>query len=191
MEYKDFDGLPVNEKGYLINETNGAIYSKFTFEDQFYPITQSVEDYGELPLPYRLERFNFNAHAIMGNFDFDKINNKPIFLRNKYGQFTDKNYRVVNQCGFLVNKQEDIIDNEGEVKFIREMLTENGDLQHLFNFKAEKFKIQDIMGIVRKDDNSKNIVMQVDKRTNKATDERGRTINAQGYLVDERGSIIN
>lgn len=33
MEFKDLDGKPVNEKGYLINESNGAIYSKFTFED--------------------------------------------------------------------------------------------------------------------------------------------------------------
>ena len=39
MDYKDYDGLPVNECGFLINETTGAIYSKFTFEDIFLPIT--------------------------------------------------------------------------------------------------------------------------------------------------------
>jgi hypothetical protein len=39
MDYKDFDGLPVNERGYLINESTGAIYSKFTFEDLFMPIS--------------------------------------------------------------------------------------------------------------------------------------------------------
>jgi len=69
----------------LINETTGAIYSKFTFEDLFLPITNSVEDYGELPMPYRLERYNFNPHAIMGNFEYDAKTRKPIFLKNKFG----------------------------------------------------------------------------------------------------------
>jgi len=55
-------------------------------------------------MPYRLERFNFNPHAIIGNFDFDRSNKKPIFLKNKFGQLTDKNYRPVNQSGFLVNE---------------------------------------------------------------------------------------
>lgn len=96
MDYKDFDGLPVNERGYLINETTGAIYSKFTFEDLMMPITQSVDDYGELPMPFRLERFNFNPHKILGNFDFDVQTKKPIFLKNKFGQLTDKSYRPVN-----------------------------------------------------------------------------------------------
>lgn len=84
MNYKDFDGIPVNVRGYLLNETTGAIYSKYTFEDFFMPLT-SKEDYGELPMPYRLERFNFNPHAIMGNFDFDLKTKKPIFLKNKHG----------------------------------------------------------------------------------------------------------
>jgi hypothetical protein len=83
MNYKDFDGIPVNVRGYLLNETTGAIYSKYTFEDFFMPLT-SKEDYGELPMPYRLERFNFNPHAIMGSFDFDLKTKKPIFLKNKH-----------------------------------------------------------------------------------------------------------
>lgn len=85
MDFKDFDGLAVNERGFLINESTGAIYNKFTFEDLFMPITQSIEDYGELPMPYRLERFNFNPHRIIGNFDFDVKTKKPIFLKNKFG----------------------------------------------------------------------------------------------------------
>lgn len=96
MDFKDNDGLTVNERGYLINESTGAIYNKFTFEDMFMPITQSIEDYGEIPMPYRLERFNFNPHRIIGNFEFDVKTKKPIFLKNKFGQLTDKSYRPVN-----------------------------------------------------------------------------------------------
>ena len=47
------------------------------------------------------------------------------------------------------------------------------------------------MGIVKKDDHSKNIIFTVDPKTNKAIDELGRPINALGYLVDEKGSIVN
>lgn len=99
-------------------------------------------------MPYRLERFNFNFHAIYGNFDYDLERHKPIFLRNKHGQLTDKNFRVVNRSGFLINEREDIVDNEGEVKFVRELLTEEGDLQHLYNFSGDRFRIQEISGIV-------------------------------------------
>jgi hypothetical protein len=69
--FLDRDGLLVNEKGYFINELTGAIRSKYTFEDLFMPEVGSIEDLGELPMPYRLEKFNFNPHKIMGCFDFD------------------------------------------------------------------------------------------------------------------------
>lgn len=88
MDYKDFDGRPVNNKGFLINETNGKVYSKFTWDDLCHPIdghqARTPEDYGELPMPFRLERFNFSGHEIMGNFDFDKDKKKQIFLKNKF-----------------------------------------------------------------------------------------------------------
>lgn len=40
---------------------------------------------GEIPLPLRLEQYNFNPHEILGNFDFDKKSGKPIILKNKLG----------------------------------------------------------------------------------------------------------
>jgi len=47
------------------------------------------------------------------------------------------------------------VDNEGEVKFVRELLTEEGNLQHLYNFSGDRYRIQEISGIVHKDNNSK------------------------------------
>lgn len=38
---------------------------------------------GHIPLPFRLESYNFNPHEILGNFDFDKKADKPIILKNK------------------------------------------------------------------------------------------------------------
>lgn len=52
----------------------------------------------------------------------------------------------MNTSGFLINEQEDIVDNMGEVKFIKSMLTSKGDLPMLFNYKGEQYRINDIIG---------------------------------------------
>ena len=79
--YRDRDEQLVNDKGYLINEQTGAIRSRYTYEDLFMGQTKEMEFLGELPMPYRLERHNFNPHKCMGNFDYNE-NNKPIFYKN-------------------------------------------------------------------------------------------------------------
>ena len=47
------------------------------------------------------------------------------------------------------------------------------------------------MGQLRKDSTSKDILVKLDKQTNRATDELGRPVNANGYLINEQGSIVN
>jgi len=69
MGFKDLDGKPVNEKGYLIDEFTGMIRSKYNYENLFYPIKDGP-DKGEIPMPYRLEKYNFNPHEIIGNFEY-------------------------------------------------------------------------------------------------------------------------
>lgn len=34
-------------------------------------------------------------------------------------------------------------------------------------------------------------MVKIDKKTNRAVDDLGRPVNANGYLIDERGNIIN
>jgi hypothetical protein len=46
----------------------------------------------------------------------------------------------------LINEQEDIVDNEGATKFIKDMLSKTGDLPLLFNYRGEQYKINDILG---------------------------------------------
>jgi hypothetical protein len=116
--FLDYDGLLVNEKGYLINEVTGAIRSKYTYEDLFMPETGSIDDLGELPMPFKLEKFNFNPHEITGCFDYNR-KNEPIVLINKYENRTDKHFRPVNQSGYLINGREDVIDNDGCVRLIK------------------------------------------------------------------------
>lgn len=64
----------------------------------------------ELPLPFRLERFNFNPHQCFGNFEYDD-DDKPMILQDEYGHRMDRNWRPVNSSGWLIDEQGNIIDN--------------------------------------------------------------------------------
>ena len=144
--FRDFDGQMVNERGYLINEVSGAIRSKYTYEDIMIGEYSNMGDLGELPMPYRLERYNFNPHQILGSFKYEeKKNGKPILLQNKFGQYTDTLFRLVNIQGFLVNENMDVVDDEGRVRFTVNQLELRANLP-MFTYKGESFEAKDIIG---------------------------------------------
>ena len=98
-------------------------------------------------MPFRLERHNFNPHKILGNFDFDVKTRKPILLKNRYNQLTDKNFRIVNQYGYLINEKEDIVDNDGKTILTKDMLEAyKGDFPTLYNYLGKPYKISDVIG---------------------------------------------
>lgn len=66
---KDKDGNRVNQRGYLIDSQSGAILENQNFQQMFAP--DEVDERGEIPAPFCLERYNFNPHNIMGDFDYN------------------------------------------------------------------------------------------------------------------------
>ena len=88
----------MNKKGYLIDQLTGNVRSKYTFDVvfQYSELIGVGDEKIELPLPYRLERHNFNPHQIMGNFDYYDKSDKPRILKNAENQRMDKNFRMVN-----------------------------------------------------------------------------------------------
>lgn len=63
--FEDKGGNVVNERGYLIDGDSGDIRSKYTFDVIFKEYNLIGIDGGpnvELPLPFRIERHNFNPH---------------------------------------------------------------------------------------------------------------------------------
>ena len=103
------NGRSVNNRGYIINQENGCIINKYNQNIMFKK--EDIDEDGEIPMPYVFEKFNFNPHEILGNFDFDKKTEKPIILKNKQGHLVDKNLRDVNPSGFLIDEYCNIIDN--------------------------------------------------------------------------------
>ena len=150
--------MVVNERGFLIDATTGDVRSKYTFEVVFKNHEMTGRTRCDLPLPYRLENYNFNPHQCFGNFDFDDKRN-PIILKDKNGIRIDKNLRHVNSVGWLIDRHENIIDSQGKIKLIKEMLSEKGEIPKLFNYLGETYKIRNVMGIFERDRNSKDIIL--------------------------------
>lgn len=123
-ELVDKDGNRVNEKGYLIDK-NGDVVEKeqkrkiFDYND--------LDERGELPPPFNLERFNFNAHDVRGYFDRDADGNEIIGTkRDANGNLIDKLGRRVNKHGFLVDAKGNLVDKRGRVKLNKQMFEQTG-----------------------------------------------------------------
>lgn len=59
----------MNEKGYLIDEKTGDVVEKENRRKIF--DKKDLDERGELPPPFNIERFNFNPHDVLGSFERD------------------------------------------------------------------------------------------------------------------------
>lgn len=185
----DKDGNRVNEKGYRIDEKTGDVVEKEKGKKVF--DSKELDERGELPPPYNLERFNFNAHDVRGYFDRDEHGKEIIpTKRDASGRLLDKQGRRVNEHGYLVDEQGNLVDKRGRIKLHKSIMDQNdGELPQLFNYKGKKFNLQEIMGALDKDRNG-NIIIRRDKDNN-MVDKFGRRVNKKGYLIDQNGNVIN
>ena len=86
----------------------------------------------------------------MGSFDLDERglpkllpfkgtspSKSPSSSRGKpEKQYQDKNGKLVNKKGWLINKDNSVIDLQKDVKFTKDQLTKEGDLPRLFNYSG-------------------------------------------------------
>jgi hypothetical protein len=73
-ELIDKGGHRVNEKGYLVDPKTGNILEKEKGRTVFK--ADELDERGELPPPFNLERYNFNGHDVRGYFDRDANGNE-------------------------------------------------------------------------------------------------------------------
>lgn len=50
----------MNQKGYLIDPSNGDILEKYSNKIMF--TAEEIDPNGEIPAPFSFEKFNFNPH---------------------------------------------------------------------------------------------------------------------------------
>ena len=67
---KDKDGFETNERGYLLDPKTGGVINNLNNQQMF--AKQDLDDRGELPAPFNVEKHNFNPHEVRGDFDFDR-----------------------------------------------------------------------------------------------------------------------
>lgn len=107
-------GRLVNEKGYLVDQNENIINKegKKIFDKKH--LKQ-----GEIPKIFPFTKFK--VKNVMGNFEMDPLGN-PILDKNANGDLLDRDGKVVNARGYLINKNGDVIDKYGKVMFDKEIL---------------------------------------------------------------------
>ena len=94
--------------------------------------------------------------------------------------------RSVNDKGYLIDSDGNIIDREGKRIFVKEHL-KNGEFPKIFLFT--KFNIDNITGDFEMSPLSEPI-LDKDKSGN-YIDRKGRKVNSRGYLIDAQGNVID
>jgi hypothetical protein len=189
-ELIDKGGHRVNEKGYLVDSKTGDILEKEKGRKVF--SADELDERGELPPPFNLERYNFNGHDVRGYFDRDANGNEILkgLKKDKQGFLNDKLGRRVNQHGYLIDMYGNLTDKRLRTKLHKHIMEQNnGEIPQLFTYKGKKFDLLDVMGHFDKDRKG-NIIIRKDAK-GKMVDKKGRAVNGKGYLIDADGNVIN
>ena len=118
-------------------------------------------------------------------FNWDS-NQKIILRQGDNSSNIDNVGRRVNEKGYLIDSDGNIIDREGKRLFVKEHL-KNGEFPKFFLFT--KFNIANISGDYEKSPLSEPILSK-DINGN-LIDQQGRRVNSRGYLIDDFGNVID
>lgn len=86
-QFKDKDGKDTNQRGYVIDPATGDVINNHNGATMFKKA--ELDERGEVPAPFNVEKHNFNPHRVRGDFEHDR-NGKPIIAQNDKGNFVDK-----------------------------------------------------------------------------------------------------
>jgi hypothetical protein len=100
--------------------------------------------------------------------------------------------RLVNASGWLIDKKYNIINNLGQVIFLKEQLLPKGEIPNLYNFEGVEYSIKSVMGLFERHLHSKEIILgHTSQNRFTSCDLRQRKVNSKGYLLDKPGNIID
>lgn len=184
-QQRDKDGNLINPRGYLVDAESGAVVENQNYQQMF--SRSELDERGEVPAPFNLEKHNFNPHQIMGDFDY--VEGKPELMQSKQGFFMDKKGRRVSKHGWMtLASQGHLVDVQGRKKFDKQQLQNDGDMPKLFNYNGKRFDVKDVMGLFEKDINSR---IQPQKTAKGLVDLMGRRVSDKGYLIDAAHNIVD
>lgn len=124
----------------------------------------------------------FDLKEVMGALDKDRKGH-VIIRRDAKGKLVDKLNRLVNQKGYLTDKDGNVVSSEGgnKVMFENYTLTKDGEIPKLFSFL--KFNIDEVRGDYEMDPLGNPMLTKA--RDGAFSDTKGRKVNEKGYLLDD------
>lgn len=200
----DKQGRKVNKQGWLEPSTDspGGVGPKPLVEENGRPKFDKklLTGDGELPKLFNLKGKKFDVRDVMGQFDKDpegkiivpaRDNNSTIDNKNGTLPETDNLGRKVNEKGYLVNDNGDIVDCDGKVLFPKESLGDNGDFPKIFPFT--KFNPANVTGEFDRDPSGIPILNHGKENGQPCLkDKDGRPVNPAGYLIDPKtGDVVD
>jgi hypothetical protein len=180
----------VNIYGYLVDKATGNIIDndgRKVFD------RHDLDERGNLPMPYALEKFNFNPFDIQGDFTFEDPTDPLSFSKQTSNDaYYDSKARLINAQGFLVDENGSILDRKGKIRFDwRQFAPYGGLIPRLYTYSGKTFEIHEVMGVFDRN-GPLEFCRGRDKAGNEVTvDRAGYMVNGKGYIVNSEGSICN
>jgi hypothetical protein len=175
--FVDKKGQRINKHGWMTSGPSGNLVDKFgrkKFDKR------QLQSDGDFPKLFSYSGKRFDIKDLMGVFNKDG-NHKIMLIQSKDGKnFEDNNGRLVNEKGYLIDRNGNVIDAENKKVWWLLKHLKHGEFPKIFPYT--KFNIKNIQGdfdldplgnpILEKDGNGDSI------------DRQGRRVNARGYLIN-------
>ena len=136
----------------------------------------NTKDFNKLLYVEQLpEDWKFNLNDIKGGVELDPLTGKVMTeLRDEKGNLVDSEGNPINQFGYRVDENGNIIDKyTKKILFWKEDLNEEGDIAAVFKIEGGNFNPFEIIGDVEFDDEG-NLLLENDI----LVDQKGRSINS-------------
>ena len=147
----DKEGRPINQYGYLVDSNTGNVVQTDTGAVVF--AAPDLDERGNIPMPFALEKFNFNPFDLLGTFFYDDVEDPLSFQKTqRAGKYIDELGRSVSLQGFLVDEQGSVINKNGIKRFDWKQFRQFGGLMpKLYNYYGKTFELQEVMGVFDRD----------------------------------------
>lgn len=112
-----------------------------------------LDERGNIPMPFALEKFNFNPFDLLGTFFYENVEDPLSFQKTQKGnRYIDELGRTVSLQGFLVDSKGSIINKFGLKRFDWKQFRQFGGLMpKLYNYYGKGFELQEVMGVFDRD----------------------------------------
>ena len=185
---KDFNGRDMNKFGFLVDEEGNIINRR----NRKIIDKGHLDDQGDFPKLFSYNAVSFHIKDVLGELHRDKTTGDAVHKRDICGgRYWDKLGREVNQRGYLVDKDGNVINQDGEILFYKHQLNEDGDIPKIFSFTY--FNQSDVMGKYQIDPQTDLPVISEDSELAEGQyrDDEGAAVNRLGFLVQPEGHICD